>query len=589
MLNSAFVRRAARDALRAGTALSAVLMLAAPGHAMARSSEERTGGIVVIDPQDEAMDPLSGKDGQEVGRTATGPSAAEPQGDRNIQARTGSRSAVRVPPGTLLIANSGAIEGAVTLSDGDDQVTNTGELVMTADNDFGLGSDLFTNKGVVRFGKAPVAQRFGFLGLERFANDGGLIDLHNERAGDTLTLSGAYAATGDARLALDIDGEAFDSLVIGGAVTGRTTVALKALQPEDAVLFGESVSLITVEGGARADAFTLVDADQGLVRYELRFDEKARAFQLDASAGLAVHRSVRAVEGLRTAWRGSAEAFEAEQAMARAAGGESGRVWAIGHGSATSRDADEAAFALAYDQTLVGGQLGASIGARPFAGGQAAWGLTGGYAGSSLSFEDQGPKIEIETLNLGGYGAWRSGNAFATALLKVDTHALEIDDPAAGFEAELNGLSWGGRFEAGFRFDLGGLALEPVVGLDYLSTTLDDLEVLGQSVAFDDQKGFSTRVGGQAIARTGLADGRAVLFSAGLEFVHDFEVEQRGVLHSNGQTDEAVLTGPRNYGRALVGAQFDMGGGWQTYAQGEGRFGEGQSGGGLRLGARFRF
>lgn len=486
-------------------------------------------------------------------------------------------------------ARFGARQDAVIRSDGDDQVMNTDTLLVAADIDFGAGNDLFTNKGVVRFDKAATSQRLSFLGLERFANDGGLIDLRNGQAGDVLTLTGRYDATGNARLALDIDGATADSLVIGGVATGRTSITLQALSPEKAVLLDKDLTLVTAGAGSKADAFFLANADQGLVRYRLSFDDKAGTYLIDSSAGLAVHQSVRAVEGLRFAWRASAEAFDTEQAMARAGGGNRGRLWGVVHGVSIDRDADVAAFALDYEQTLTGGQMGASLGSRPLAGGEAAFGLMGGYADSSLTFEKNGQVIDMQTYNLGLYAAWRLDNLFATGLIKVDRHDVEIEDRAAGFTADLDGVSWGARVEAGYRLNLGAVALEPVVGLDYLSTSLDDLEALGQSVVFDERQGFSGRLGGQALSQYGLADGRNLVLSAGLELVHDFDTEQKGALYSNDLVDSVVMAGPETYGRTLVGVQLMMAGGLQTYIQGEGRFGDGQSGGGLRMGARYRF
>ena len=473
---------------------------------------------------------------------------------------------------------------------GDDRIVNTDTLVVDADRDFGAGDDLFTNKGgAVRFAEAEAPLNIRFLNLERFSNDAGLIDLRNERAGDTLTLSGDYSASGDARLALDVSGDTVDRLIVIGEAKGRTTILLQGLDPADATLMDERVALVSVGEDSAANAFRLGDADVGLVRYGLTYDEEEGAYMLDASAGRSVHQSLRAVEGLRTAWRASAEAFGAEQAMARAAGGESGRVWVQAHGALVELDGNDAAFALDYEQSWVGGQMGASLGARTLFGGQAAFGITGGYVNSSLDFSNDGQIQDIQTFNVGLYTAWRRDKLFATGLVKVDRHSLDIDDAAAAFSTELDASSWGAQLEAGYRFDLGGVAFEPVIGLDYLSTSVDDLATLGQSVVFEDRAGLSGRLGAQAVSRREYADGRALLLSAGLEYVREFDTEQEGALHSNGQVDEARVEGPESLGRATLGAQLDMGGGLQTFIQGEGRFGDGSTGGGLRFGARYRF
>lgn len=473
---------------------------------------------------------------------------------------------------------------------GDDRITNTETLVVDADRDFGAGDDLFTNKGgVVRFAEADAPLNIRFLNLERFSNEAGLIDLRNARAGDTLTLSGDYSASGDARLALDVSGDTVDRLIVTGEAKGRTTILLQGLDPAHATLMDERVALVSVGEDSAANAFRLGDADIGLVRYGLTYDDDDGAYMLDASAGRSVHQSLRAVEGLRTAWRASAEAFGAEQAMARAAGGESGRIWAQAHGALVELDGNDAAFALDYEQSWVGGQMGASLGARTLFGGQAAFGVTAGYVNSSLDFANDGQVQDIQTFNAGLYTAWRRDKLFATGLVKVDRHSLDIEDAAAGFSAELDASSWGAQLEAGYRFDLGGVAFEPVIGLDYLSTSIDDLAVLDQSVLFEDRAGLSGRLGGQAVSRREYADGRALLLSAGLEYVREFDTEQEGALHSNGLVDEVRVEGPESLGRATLGAQLDMGGGLQTFIQGEGRFGDGSTGGGLRFGARYRF
>ena len=173
--------------------------------------------------------------------------------------------------------------------------------------------------------------------------------------------------------------------------------------------------------------------------------------------------------------------------------------------------------------------------------------------------------------------------------VKVDQHSLEIDDNAAGFEADVDGLSWGVQLAAGYRYEAGAFVFEPMVGVDYLNSSLDDLNTLGQSVTFEDHEGFSARIGGQASTRHELKNGRAITWSAGLEAVHDFDAEYGATLVSNDQSDDVLIEAVDTYGLARIGAQFEVGGGLETYIQGEGRFGDGESGGGLRIGARYRF
>ena len=196
--------------------------------------------------------------------------------------------------------------------------------------------------------------------------------------------------------------------------------------------------------------------------------------------------------------------------------------------------------------------------------------------------------MDAKSFNLGVYGVWRRDGLFATGLIKVDQHRQSIDDNAAGYEAEIDGRSWGAQVELGYRFALGQVILEPVAALEWLQTDLDDLSVLNQTVVFDDRDGVSGRIGGQASTHWDIG-GRAVTFSAGLEAVHDFDPEESGSLVSGGLSDAVALDAPETFGRVLAGAQFQAASGIDVYVQGEGRFGDGQSGGGLRLGARYRF
>lgn len=481
-----------------------------------------------------------------------------------------------------------ASRDVATLSPGDDREENTGTLVISQGRDYGAGDDMFTNKGVLRFAKSATPLTLAFTSLERFANDGGLVDLRNERAGDIFSLSGSYAASGDARLGLDIGASAADRFVVGGGASGRTGLLLN-IAPADARLLAKGLTVVTVGSSSASNAFYVANPDQGLVRYAVSYDSAARAYLLNASAGLAVHQTVRAGEGLATAWRASADAFGAEQSMARAAGGAASRVWAQAHGGRLDRKSDGASFDLAYDQTTAGGQMGASLGARDFAGGQAIVGLTGGYVDSRLAFDGSGLRADIETVNAGVYSAWRRLGFFTTALIKADRHHLKLRSPAAGFEADVDGTSWGGQMEAGYRIALEGGGFEPLVGLDYVRSGMDDLEVLGQRVVFDDRGGFSARVGAQGFIRKDLADNRAVIISLAVEAVQDLDTDQTGRLVSGGQTDAVALEGQKTFARTRFVAQFQTGGGLQAFVQGEGRFGENQLGGGVRAGARYRF
>lgn len=91
----------------------------------------------------------------------------------------------------LQINNSGTLTSDIGFTAGDDVVNNAGTFVVGATTDFVSGANVFNNIGTVRFAEgatAPVARTF--TGLGTFNNTGGVIDMRNGVAGDTLTLPG---------------------------------------------------------------------------------------------------------------------------------------------------------------------------------------------------------------------------------------------------------------------------------------------------------------------------------------------------------------------------------------------------------------
>lgn len=509
----------------------------------------------------------------------------------------GSGYAIAVTQGRLDLMNSGTIRGGVSLVDGDDRIINSGVFVVDKISDFGAGSDLFVNTGSVVFDKAAGPAALGFSGLERFQNQG-QVDLRNGIAGDVLTLSGDYFGSGDAKLGLDLDAKGSDRLVVVGAATGQTGIVLQNLTAGNAALTGDVVrSLVQVGAGSSADAFHIDNADIGLIRYDLAYDATKSAYVLVSEAGAPVYRSLKYAEASQRAWTSSADAWSAELTNLRlsrwAGAGTSGRVWGqvfgadAGHdGSATVNGAE---VALDYDQMVRGGQMGAEVAHRDAQGGDIAFGLTGGYVKSELTFDDSRHEADLETLNIGAYAAATRGVMFANALVKYDRHTLDVRDPEAGYDASLDGSTLGGRIEAGARYGSARFSVEPVASLDYARTRLDDLSVLNQTIRFDDLDSLTGKIGARASARRPLASGGILVLSGGLAAAHAFSGDERATLLSGGtqQTVEDEQTG--TYGQATLGMTYVSSTGLSVFAEGQRDFGDARSGGGLRLGARFQF
>lgn len=511
----------------------------------------------------------------------------------------GSGYAVLVQAGKIALTNSGTVEGAVLFGDGDDVFTNSGTFQLTKDSDFGAGNDLFKNSGTVKLGTANAAQTVRLLNLEKFENNGGLVDLRNGKAGDSVTLSGAYAASGNARVALDAshDPKANDKLVVQGAATGTTQVLL-GIDAEDARLTGETaIGLIEVGNGSAANAFVLAAESQdiGLIRYGLDYDATARRYLLRGVAGAGVYRQLNGLEGAEGAWHSTADIWKSGMAAQRDAlwAGQEGRsrLWGQFYHEGASRDATHEASGVggsqsidqSYEQRRTGGQIGFDIGSHQDEDGGFLFGVTGGYGETKLRSETVAEKIRLETFNAGLYAGFTSGQFFGTLLAKYDAHKVRFDSAALEFNERVDGSTWGIEGEAGFRFGDSGFYLEPVASLAWTHTDIDDLEVLGQTLRFGGADGLRGKLG----ARLGGSSG-SLLFHASAHAVHDFG-DDYALRFVSGNEEQAVATERLGtFGQGRLGVSYLSPSGFELFLEGHGEMGGDYEGLGGSAGVRIR-
>lgn len=505
----------------------------------------------------------------------------------------GSGYALRVDAGTATISNSGTIRGRLLLGDGDDLLTNTGLFLATADSDFGTGSDRFVNQGVVRVGAAggPAAS-VTLLGLERFENVGGTIDLANGHAGDTLVLPHDYVGSGNARLALDIGAGTADRLVVTGAATGSTTVFLADVGNANAVLTGTApIALIQVGAGSSANAFTLAASDIGFVHYSLGLDAPSGKFLLRNAAGAPVYRLTRLNEVMANAWSRGADTIAAHLASVRdAASAGSGQLWGnFGGGSERirqSRAINGVNAALGYRQDEVEGRIGYDFGSGNA--GRPAFGLTAGYINSKVNFAGSAAHATADSLDLGGYGRLSSGRFFASGSVDVTFHSLKVVDRGLGYSDDLTGRSVGAQLEAGARFTSGAFFLEPSARMSWSHTSIGDLAALNQQVAFDNltsvRGSFGTRFG--ATTRLGAVP---ATFYGGAHYVHEFAGTAGATLFSSTASEGISGLAIPDQVRATAGASIGGKGPVTGFIEAEGAFGSGRRGAGGRVGVRVGF
>lgn len=521
--------------------------------------------------------------------SATGGGAAVIDNAGSIRADGGD--AIRVLAGEATITNRGLIAGGITLAGGNDSLLNSGALELQRTIDFGTGSDILVNSGTVRL--RPAAARpvtIALRGLERFDNAGGSIDLRNGAAGDIVSLSGGYVASGNATLALDIGGNAADHLVIAGAASGKTKILLNPLRAGQAMLLGAPLTLVSTGAGSQADAFTLAETADGFVRYDLQQERASGRYRLTTQASASVYRLGKLQDGLQALGLRTTDAWSAHMADVQDKGGGGARLWGQAFGGVETRDQQRVIAGDAEDletrQDIYGTQLGYDLIAAEDANAPRA-GLTATYLSSKQRFDVGSEKARFETIGLGVYGGVQAGVLFLNLLGHYDHNWTKLSDAALNWSDRVQGDSVGLSGEVGARLGDERLFVVPAVSLAWQRSQLDDVQALGQSIAFDDANGLRGKAGVRVGGMTGTTGSRLIYYASG-RYVHEFAGEGRFTLVSNGVSQSITNHRIGDYGEVGLGLRLELSARVSAFAEGVANIGE-VSGGNGRAGIRVGF
>jgi fibronectin-binding autotransporter adhesin len=437
---------------------------------------------------------------------------------------------------------------------------------------------------------APV--RVAMLGLERFENAGGAIDLRNGVAGDQLTLAGTYIGTGNASVGLDVGPKATDHLVIAGAATGSTRIFLN-VDPRSASLLGAPVTLVTTGRGSANGAFTLATTQVGLIRYGLSYDAATNSYRLATGAGSAVSRLAKTGEALQSVWQQSADAWSSHMTSLRDGNPDGGGLWGQAYGKVDRRRQTIGAIAsegtperidVGYRQDYFGGQAGYDLGSSD----EGAFGISGGYISSKVALRADAERLKIDTLNVGAYAAFRRGPIFANALAQYDHHWVDANDRTLSYSAHTSGNGYGARLELGARAGGDRLFAEPIASVSWQHVDLDPLNLLGQTVGDIGGTAVTGRVGARVGGTVDLGGGsRAVLYGRGA-YVHEFERRGDALFASGGSSMRVTTDRLGDYGTGAIGVNVLTTGRVSGFIEGEVDYGTSTRGGGGRVGLRFR-
>ncbi len=519
---------------------------------------------------------------------------------------------VRLTDNADVINNAGTFNavGVSLFGAGADTVTNTGTWNANAGADFGAGADVFNNSGNLNVlnGAFPVGN-VTFANLETF-NNTGRVSLQNGRAGDSFTLPGVFNGGAGSRLALDVNftgaTPVADRLIIGSA-TGSTGVQVNnvgggVLTPGVVIVDGATASPTT--------AFTLdpSNVNLDLVQYQIVYDAPTANFLLVGTPQSVIFQQALAGEAAANLWRKTGDSWSNHMASVRdgawagdqTAMSDGAHVWGEFLAGSDSRDTDGSfttfgvnqTVDLGYDQDYAGYQGGIDW-YRTMGAGTLALGVTGGYAGSYLDFNDNGGSIDFTGFNVGASVGYSQGGMFVNGLIKADILQGDTTFAGVGQRAEFDAQAYGATLEGGYRFGGSTFFIEPVASLSYVRTELDDFDVMASTISFDDNDSLRGKLGLRGGGVWNMSGGGRVIPYGAVYAVEEFEGED-GLVFTNGGLDVPIANlAPDTYGQAQLGLGFSPWtgplAGFTGYVQADGNFGNDMSGGGVRLGFRFKW
>lgn len=499
--------------------------------------------------------------------------------------------AVLINRGTATLTNSGTVTGRVNFLGNNgaatmtsSRFTNSGTFNVTGFSLFGTGAPSFINSGTVQvLASAPTDGTLSFVGLSSFANSGTL-SLANGRVGDQLTLPGTFTGSGNSTLAIDVragstTGQA-DRLVIGGAATGTTVVTLTNLSTTPGLVAGTVV--VQAGAGTSATAFQLgsTSAASGFTNYSLAFNAANNSFTLVGTPGAGAYRPLRLYEGSRNISNQVADLWSTHLRSQRDAPEAGGRLWGSVIGGRQTRDDFEQTSVfgqssiqnLSYSQDYYGGQLGFDL-ARVHEEGGFQLGFLGGYTHSRQNFRGTGARASFETVDVGAYTTLEAGPLFVDLLGKYEHYSVRYDDAGAAFTGDIDGHSFNGVAEVGYRGRAGSLTIEPLASIGYTYTLFDDFNALGSGFDFQGANNFRGKAGLRLGKTLDAEAASPITVYAGANAVKEFGRNDDLLYTSNGTT--LRLRGRREplYGEGFIGLGFGRHGRLTGFIEGTGTVG----------------
>ncbi|MEM8695951.1 MAG: autotransporter domain-containing protein [Pseudomonadota bacterium] len=181
-------------------------------------------------------------------------------------------------------------------------------------------------------------------------------------------------------------------------------------------------------------------------------------------------------------------------------------------------------------------------------------------------------------------------NATSVSTTGTDDGNDAIQATTAGYGVDIDGDAYGVRLEAGYRWgSASGFFAEPMVSIEYQSTSLDDYSALGATVDFDSFDGLRGQAGLRLGGRSTIGGGSTLTYYGGGHVVHEFEGDG-SITFASGTSSIGLVNDPREtFGRFELGVNIATVGGVSGFVEGNADIGDDYQGYGGRAGIRIAF
>ncbi|WP_119388153.1 autotransporter domain-containing protein [Taklimakanibacter lacteus] len=528
--------------------------------------------------------------------------------------------AIKTEGGATHIDNNGVLIGQVLLDSSDaydDLFDNDGVWdaagIAGRFSDFGEGVDTFNNNNTLVAADDATTLEETRLNRLEFFNNNGLITLVDGQAGDRL-LIGPGVVDNNVEVPTDytsVGGRLWVDALLGPGASGiadkleldnATTSDLTEVSVNVVGVTGANFDGITVVTGVDSDGhFALENGpfSAGFFQWDMRFDPDSSTYELftlgdenDPTLGGGAFEFPSGISGAQDFWFQTTSALFQRQADLRALLGGTGVTpvadfsepvdptpvakvtpgfWVSGVGAYIERDDEEGGFVLDRKQTIWGALAGFDFGTQSV-GDALMFGVFGGYLTSELKFKDTGSKWEYEGPSVGAYATYMDRAFFADLTVKVDFLDIDVDPQDAVSDSDTDAVNIGGRFDTGYKFGE-SVFIEPQASLAVLHTEIDDLDIFGGTVEFDDETSVRGRLG----VRLGFdhAASNSVVYSGDViaSIWEDFSGDNDVTIAVPGLPDSGVSDNPGDTtGDVSVGLSAMAPEGWSTFLRGNYQF-----------------